>query len=261
MEGVDQAEVHDMIERYGIDSDQVRVHVRGLPPLTSDDQFIPADSVRLAMGNLLVADYGESLIMGVDPAPRGRTAIRFRQGRNARDCVGRDTAIVLDGYDNVQLAEYIVMLDHKYKPRVICIDFGYGTAIIDILKRKHLHARVEIVKSGDMAADRNGEFGSRGAELWGTLRDWLPGGMIPKDDGSKGTLSHQLINRGWAWSGREDGKKIMEKKSDMKARGVMSPDDADALAYTLAVNPPRTDRVGGGKAIRVDGAEDSPYGW
>ena len=260
MAGVDQREVQDLIERYGSDSDQVRVQVRGLPPRTAEDQFIPADYIRLAMGNSLFQDYGEALVMGVDPAPRGRTTIRFRQGRNARDCVGRDTAIVLEGYDHVQLAEYIVQLDHKYKPQVICIDFGYGTGIIDILKRKHLHARLEIVKSGDMAMDKKGEFGSRGAELWGKLRDWLPGGMIPTDDGTKGTLSHQLLNRGWAWSGREDGKKIMEKKADMKVRGVMSPDDADALAYTLAVNPPRLDKIRT-IARRVEGAEDNPYGW
>jgi hypothetical protein len=51
-----------------------------------------------------------------------------------------------------------------------------------------------------------------------------------------------LTDRGWKYSGREDGKKILETKDDLKARGVESPDDADALACTFEVNPPRKDR-------------------
>ena len=117
------------------------------------------------------------------------------------------------------------------------------------------------VKFGDTAPDKDSEFGSMGSYLWGKLRDWLPGGMVPKDDGEKGSFSHQAVNRGWKWSGREDGKKVLEGKEDLKARGLPSPDDVDALATTFAVNPPRTDRVGGGKAIRVDGAGESAYGW
>jgi len=251
----------NMIERYGVDSDQVRVEVKGLAPRTSEDQFIPADSLRLAQDNMLVADYGEPLILGVDPAPRGRTVLWFRQGRNARDCVGPATRTVLEGSDNFQIAEKIVELDNRFRPRNITIDFGMGTGVIDVLKRRHLHGRVVEVKFGDTAPDKESEFGSMGAYLWGKLRDWLPGGMVPKDDGEKGSFSHQALNRGWKWSGREDGKKVLEGKDDLKARGLHSPDDVDALATTFAVNPPRTDRVGGGAARKVDGAEDSPYGW
>ena len=260
MEGVDQAWVAQMIERYGADSDQVRVEVRGMPPRTSEDQFIPADYVRAAMDNVLVADYGEPLVAGVDPAPRGRTAIRFRQGRNARDCVGPATATVLEGYDNLQIAEKILELDHKFRPAAWCIDFGMGTGVIDVLKRRHLNGRLVEIKFGDTAIDKKGEFGSRGAELWGKLRDWLPGGMIPRDDGTKGTLSHQMLNRGWKWSGREDGKKIMEGKEDLKSRGLKSPDDVDALAATFAVNPPRSDRARTSRGpVIVDGVSANPF--
>lgn len=262
MEGVDQDWVRSMIAKFGADSDQVRVEVRGLPPRTAEDQFIPHDYVRVATDNTLLPDYGEPLIFGVDPAPRGRTAIRARQGRNGRDPIGRDSAIVLEGYDNVQIAERVLALDHKYKPAAWCIDFGMGTGVIDILKRRSMHGRLVVVKGGDTAVDKEGEFGSRIAELWGAVRDWLPGGMIARDDGSKGTFSHQLLNRGWKWSGREDNKKLMEDKADLKARGIMSPDDVDAFAYTFAVNPPRSDRVrAGGGAKRCEGVDDNPYGW
>ena len=79
--------------------------------------------------------------------------------------------------------------------------------------------------------------------------------MVEKDDGEKGSLSHQLTDRGWRWSGREDNKKIMETKDDMQARGVQSPDDADALACTFEVNPPRRDDHKGGRGRVVEGTD------
>ena len=250
LQGVDQAVVEDQIKRYGIDSDFVRVEIMGLPPRTSEDQFIPWDAVRAAQQNELVRDYGEPLILGVDPAPRGKTAWRFRQGRNARDCCGPATHGHWLGHDNVQIAEAVLALDAKFRPDAICIDFGMGTGVIDVLKRKRTHGRVHEVKFGDNAHTKDTEYATHAIELWARLRDWLPGGMIDKDDGAKGSLSQQLTDRGWRWSGREEGKKILETKDDMQRRGVKSPDDADALACTFEVNPPRNDaRRGGGQVI------------
>jgi hypothetical protein len=239
MPGVDQTVVENQIERYGLDSDFVRVEIMGLPPRTSEDQFIPWDAVRAAQQNSLVYDYGEPLILGVDPAPRGKTSWRFRQGRNARDCVGGATKGAWHGIDNVQIAEEIIKLDGKFNPDAICIDFGMGTGVIDILKRKYLKHKVHEVKFGNGPSDKDTEWATHAIELWAKLRDWLPGAMIEKDEGEKGSLSHQLTDRGWRWSGREDNKKILETKEDMQSRGVKSPDDADALACTFEVNPPR----------------------
>lgn len=260
MPGVDQALIEDQIRRYGPDSDFVRVEIDGLPPRTSEDQFIPWDNVRKAQENDLFRDYGEPLILGVDPAPRGKTAWRFRQGRNARDCCGRDTAGAWMGSDNVQIAQSILDLDGKYKPDHICIDFGMGTGVIDILKRKRTHGRIHEVKFGDGPHDKDTEWATHAIELWALVREWLLGGMIEKDSGEKGTLSQQLTDRGWAWSGREDNKKILETKDNLQRRGVKSPDDADALACTFEVNPPRTDsgRFKEGGNPTVQGYEKHP---
>jgi hypothetical protein len=258
---VDQAVVEDQIRRYGIDSDFVRVEIMGLAPRTSEDQFIPWDCVRAAQGNDLARDYGEPLILGVDPAPRGRTAWRFRQGRNARDCCGAATRGVWEGHDNVQLAQDVLDLDQKYRPDAICIDFGMGTGVIDVLKRKRTYGRLHEVKFGDTAHDKSSDFATHAIEIWAKVRDWLPGGMIEKDDGAKGTLSHQLTDRGWRWSGREEGKKILETKDDMKRRGVASPDDADALACTFEVNPPRGRDMPRGGVVRIaEGADAGMFG-
>lgn len=244
MPGVDQTLVKRQIATYGEDSDFVRVEIDGKPPQTSEDQFISWSAVNQAQTNQLMPDYGEALILGVDPAPRGKTAWRFRAGRDARNICGGATHGAWYGLDNVRIAEEVLKLDARFKPKYVCIDFGMGTGVIDILKRKRLHGKLVEVKFGASPHEKDSEFGSHAAELWGRVRDWLPGGMIEQDDGSKGTLSHQLTDRGWKWSGREDNKKVLESKEDLKARGVESPDDADALACTFEFpNPPRIDRV------------------
>jgi hypothetical protein len=259
LEGVDQARLQQEIARHGRDSDYVRVHIEGLAPRTSEDQFVPWDSVRQAQNNDLNRDYGEPLILGVDPAPRGKTAWRFRQGRNARDCCGSATRGFLLGHDNVQIAQKILELDSKFKPDAICIDFGLGTGVIDPLKRKRTHGRLHEVNFGNTAYEKESEWATHAIELWAKVRDWLPGGMIEKDNGEKGSLSQQLTDRGWRWSGREDGKKILETKADLLGRNVKSPDDADALACTFEVNPPRSDsrKLRGGDVQIADGTDTS----
>jgi hypothetical protein len=263
MEGVDQTLIADQIKRYGPDSDFVRVEIDGLPPRTSSDQFISWDATRAAQQNELHRDYGEALVLGIDPAPRGKTSWRFRQGRNARDCCGAMTYGHWLGKDNVQIAEQIITLDSKFKPEYICIDFGMGTGVIDILRRRQLHGRLLEVRFGDTAHDgKESEFATHAAEIWARMRDWLPGGMIEKDGGEKGTLSEQLTNRGWRYSGREEGKKILETKDDLQRRGVHSPDDADALACTFEQKEwPRVDfqnRITNNG--QVGGFDDSDWG-
>ena len=260
MEGIDQTEIEAAIKTYGPDSDYVRVEIDGLPPRTSDDQFISWESVRAAMSNDLFRDYGEPLILGVDPAPRGKTGWRFRQGRNARDCCGSATGGSWLNKDNIQIAEAVLELDRKYRPDAICIDFGLGSGVIDYIKRKRTHGRLHEVKFGDAPhGGKDSEWGSHAAELWARTRDWLPGAMIPQDNGEKGTLTHQLTDRGWRYSQREEGKKILETKEDMRKRGVDSPDDADALACTFEVNPPRLDQMKQRRQIIADGVDDGPF--
>jgi hypothetical protein len=263
MEGVDQTLIEDQIRRYGADSDFVRVEIDGLAPQTSEDQFIPWDAVRAAQNNDLYRDDGEPLILGVDPAPRGKTAWRFRQGRNARDCCGSATHGHWLGRDNVQIADGVLELVQRYKPDAVCIDFGMGTGVIDVLKRKPgMRSLLHEVKFGDAAhGGRDVEWATHAIELWARLREWLPGAMIEKDDGAKGSLSQQLTDRGWRWSGREDNKKILETKDELQRRGVKSPDDADALACTFEVNPVRREhqRASGGRVAIADGVGESAF--
>ncbi len=270
MEGIDQRWVSDFIATHGENSDQVRVEVRGLAPLTDESQLIDTESVQAACANNVprVHEINAPLIMGVDPAPRGRTVIRFRQGRNARDCCGKDTTRVLNGYDNVQIASEIVRLWDYYKPDAVCVDFGMGTGVIDVLKHQHRRKVVE-VSFGSKPMNPHSIWLTRGGELWAELGDWLPGGMIDSEahprpgNSTDNPRSHvelydDLTKRGWEWSGREDNKKVPESKESLHKRGIDSPDDADALALTFAAKPPRRGyQAGATKARIADGVSKS----
>jgi hypothetical protein len=64
--------------------------------------------------------------------------------------------------------------------------------------------------------------------MWGTMRDALKYLAIPRSS----ELRDQLIAPEWDMNLR--GEIQLEKKSDMKKRGLASPDIADALALTFA---------------------------
>ena len=68
--------------------------------------------------------------------------------------------------------------------------------------------------------------------MWGSMRDWLAGGAIPRDE----DLATDLT--GVEYSFNVNDQILLEKKESMKARGLASPDAADALALTFAVPTP-----------------------
>jgi hypothetical protein len=66
------------------------------------------------------------------------------------------------------------------------------------------------------------------AELWGAMKDWLKSASIPDDRRFKSDLTGVMIKP------TSSGVIQLESKKDMKARGLASPDAADALAVTFA---------------------------
>jgi hypothetical protein len=67
--------------------------------------------------------------------------------------------------------------------------------------------------------------------MWGAMRAWLAGGMIPNDRELLADLTG--VEYGYVLRDGRDAI-ILEKKDDMKKRGLASPDLADALALTFA---------------------------
>lgn len=231
VEGTDSAVYDSIISKYGADSDEARVEVKGEFPRQGDNQFIGRDVVQRACERELQKDEHAGLIMGVDPARFGSdsTVIFFRRGRDARSI----KAIDLKGKDNMEVANICADWINKTNPDAVCIDAGNGTGVIDRLRE--MGFRVHEVWFGSKAEDE--AFANKRTELWARMRDWLGGGCIPAE---LRQLSDDLVGPEYGFRGNSDAI-MLEPKEKMKKRGLASPDYADALACTFAVKVARKD--------------------
>jgi hypothetical protein len=71
-------------------------------------------------------------------------------------------------------------------------------------------------------------YGNKRAEMWGKMREWLKSAAIPNDRFLKTDLISPMMKPD------SRGTIFLESKKDMKARGLASPDAADAIAVTFA---------------------------
>jgi len=72
------------------------------------------------------------------------------------------------------------------------------------------------------------KYGNKRAEMWGFLKEWLRFGCIPDD----ADLVADLGNVEYGYNAADA--LLLERKDDMRRRGLASPDDGDALALTFA---------------------------
>lgn len=253
VEGTDKKVLNDIIEKYGEDSDEARIEVKGEFPRQGDKQFINRELISQAVERDVVHDHGAALIMGVDPARYGddSTVIRFRQGRNARII----PPVVLKGADNMKVANECAHLIQKYNPDAVCIDAGNGSGIIDRLRE--MKFKVHEVQFG--GASPEPEYANMRIYAWARMRDWLGGGCIDRDS----NLLDDLAGPEYRFQKGSD-KIVLESKEEMKRRGMASPDHGDALACTFAVQVARKDltvsRTAQQKPRIAKGVDYNPFG-
>lgn len=234
VEGTNKEQFQQYIDDYGEDSDFARTRVKGEFPRAGTMQFIPGDIVEEAMKRPAAANLQDPLIMGVDVARFGddATVICLRRGRDAQSVPW----IKLRGADTMTVAARVMAMADQYRPDAIFVDGGgVGGGVIDRLNMfKYPVIEVQFGSSADRSQEtREGavRYANKRAEMWGNMKDWLRGGMIPNDP----DLSVGLIGVEYGFVIREGVDAILlEKKSDMKKRGLASPDMADALALTFA---------------------------
>lgn len=228
-------EIADWIADYGEDSDFVRVRVRGIFPRAGSMQFISTEMVeRAATVDEVPVTLYDPLIMGVDVQRFGddKSVIRFRRGRDARTL----PPLKFRGLDTMQLAAKVAELNELHRPDAIFIDGGGpGGGVVD--RCRYLRLPITEVQFGaNPDRDQLGQSGAivyanKRAEMYGTLRDWLPGAMIDDDPELRAELPS--VEYGYMMKDGRDAI-VLEKKEHMKKRGLASPDDADALALTFA---------------------------
>lgn len=234
-------QIKQWIDDYGIDSDFVKVRVRGMFPSMSAKQFIAVADVDAAYGKALRAEQVEFApkILTCDPAWEGddELVIGLRQG------LWFQILRTIPKNDNdIQVANILANLEDEHGADAVFIDAGYGTGIKsagDTMGR----AWTLVWFAGESTDP--GCLNKR-AEIWKLMRDWLKsGGALPQDQ----VLYNDLI--GPETVARVDGKIQLESKADMKRRGLQSPNRADALALSFAFPVVKRDALRG-KAKRRD---------
>lgn len=222
VEGTDKNLYQQIIDEYGADSYQANVEVYGQFPSEGDDQFIPVSLVNDAMKRPRYKDATAPIALGVDPARFGSdaTVIAVRQGR---DIIAIKR---LRGADTMEVVGHVIDAIEEYKPALVVIDEGgLGAGVVDRLKEQRY--KVRGVNFGSKASKQL-MYGNKRAEMWGAMRDWLKTASIPEDR----FLKSDLI--GPRTKPDSKGTIFLESKKDMKARGLSSPDAADAIAVTFA---------------------------
>jgi len=227
----------DLIEKWrkdwGEDSDFFRVRVLGRFPKAGDMQYIPNDIVHLAQKREIKFYPDDPLICGIDCARGGDdfAMIQFRRGFDARS----EMVYRIPGEkvrDSMRFVSKVTDVLGRHKPDVIFVDSGaMGGPIGDRLRQLGFNA-VD-VGFGEKAADEKA-YVNRASEMWGRMREWLFLAGAIKDHPQ---LEAELTYREYSHNAKDQ--LVLEKKSDMKARGVGSPDWGDALCLTFAQFVPK----------------------
>ena len=222
VEGTDKAVYNQIIDEYGPDSAQAHVEVYGQFPDEGDDQFIGASIVDEAMSRPKYKDNTAPIVVGVDPARFGAdaTVIAIRQGRDIVKLLRHR------GDDTMTVVGHVIDVIEEYKPALVVIDEGgLGAGIVDRLKEQRY--KVRGVNFGNKAKNPI-MYGNKRAEMWGDMREWLKSASVPLDRFLKTDLISPMMKPD------SRGTIFLESKKDMKARGLASPDAADAIAVTFA---------------------------
>jgi len=236
VEGTQKDLLDKWIADYGEDSDFCRVRIRGEFPRAGSTQFISGEVVREArMRQVDESEYRrEWKILSVDVARFGddMTVIGLRQGK-------KFTILEkMRGLDTVQVGYRVCAYMREHSPRLTVIDGdGVGGGVVDNVKhqmqdwmKKNVPAQVEEFHGGNSPGDAFAYFNRR-AEVWGKMREWLKTGDIPDDP----EIDSDLSAPEYFFSSKNQIQ--LERKDDMKSRGLSSPDIADTLAMTFSADP------------------------
>ncbi len=222
-----KVQIAQWIEDYGEDSDFVRVRVRGQFPRAGSNQFISLEDVEASQKYKAEGFEPLAKVFGVDVARFGddQNVVCIRQGRKVWDL------IKWRGVDTMQTAAKVVELIQEHNPDMVFVDgVGVGGGVVDRLVQLVGRSKICEVNAGSTADSPHVYFNKR-AEMWARMKDALKAGMeIPKDS----ELADDLVAPEYGFDPKL--RIQLEKKDDMKKRGLSSPDCADSLSLTYAQN-------------------------
>jgi len=255
-----KALIQTWLESYGEDSDFFKVRVRGQFPTVGSMQLIPLDLVETARKREPLFIPSDPLIAGLDVARFGddSSVLQPRRGRDAKTIPHKEWK----GLDTMTLATEAALWCVQNGPDAVFVDVGgIGAGVYDrmqqLIGKRYLIYPVNFGGKGGVVGYDGIEARTvnAAATMWVGMRDWLQLGAISDDD----DLQADLVGRQYGFDG--NSAIVLEKKSDMKKRGLASPDRADALGLTFAM-PVAPRKVAGsadeiGEVNRANGGGDS----
>lgn len=227
----DKKRLAEWAETWGEDSDFVRVRVRGMFPRAGSLQFIPSDLVEGAKKRPVIYMPYEPLVAGLDIARYGddKSVLRARRGRDARSIPKKEWR----GINTMDLAGEVALWCTQNKPDALFVDVGgLGVGVYDRLVQLKVQNVYPVNFGGqggnvEFNGTPNIKTANTRARIYADLRGWLEFGCIDDDMDLTSDLT------GVQYGFNLDNAIQLEKKEDMKARGLASPDDGDALALTF----------------------------
>jgi len=213
--------------RYGRDSQVWFIRVLGQHFLGEGDSFIPYHLAYEATYRDVPFDKQAPVVMAVDVARFGddETAIAIRQGDHFLPLH------VFSKKSTMETVGYVRVLAKHFHPAQIFVDvIGLGAGVYDRLEE--LGYPVTGVNVAEAPAQDRDQYVRLRDELWGSMRTWLETRRGKLSDNADLDLVAELTTPKFKLT--SDGKIKVESKEDMKRRGKVSPNRADACLMTFA---------------------------
>ena len=222
----DQKYLQELVDDFGADSDYVLVRVLGQFPRQATAQLIPTDLVEEAMARKIDREEYEHLplLMGVDVARFGddSTCFVWRQGPQIVDYEFHSKR------DTMDVARMVAAHWERRRATIFVDENGGGAGVVDALRAMGYDCFG--IASQRKATNSKVYFNLR-AEMWDSgIKKWLERGSLPDDD----RIKEQLVAPEYSFD-RQTSRIMLERKADIKKRGLESPDFADALAMTFII--------------------------
>jgi len=239
-------------DKYGKDSDQYRVRVKGEFPIDSPDAFMKLSWLQ----DCYDRPFSQSLtpVVAIDPADMGDDDSEIAAGTGYRLRYWKTLRGETDGMMNAQA---VLIAVHYLREN--CKEFGFhedvtiqvvvdctgpGTSTRDQLRQFEVAENIK-VHAIHSAESGDAEYAKMSDRLWGNMKSLIRNVSIPYYAGRKRKmhdgfddeeffeeLEDQVCGRKYE-IGASDGKIHLESKADLKKRGKCSPNMGDALALYL----------------------------
>jgi hypothetical protein len=225
-------------ENYGEESNIFRIRVKGEPPVDDESTFIPLSWAISCIGNPVEVDPDWPLHLAVDVARYGDddSIILPRRGMKIEPWER------FHGVHTLQLAHHILRTYKDTEADGVAIDaIGVGGGVVDWLQndpRGLGYDKVFEFNAAEASSDKKKYYRLRD-ELWDRVRTNCMKQKYSFPDqsirlfGKDMNLGHMLADELASVKYNLDNSVIkIESKKDMKTRGVMSPNIADALCIS-----------------------------